>query len=391
MRVALFKLASKRDARGRAARRVGYGAPAWFRYGVVALATIVLCSCSAAIPARGDELVAESDCPVCESGESAGSTCSMGCAACGECGPVAGPYDEYLCDGGDFGTQAAVRKDLGVDGLEPEDTVAHYDTIHGATYVTPSNKVCIYAPRFAAIREVVDVRAAARYEMVEGAIRRAGPELAKERLVPDVKLVSVEPKIDRGNQPPSLIRDRKQPGEVGREQRPGAAIGSLAPYANLQTIRTGELVGLDIVKIARASLAAITWTGIQAPQVLIDNRQAVAEVNVQSPGTLYTLREPTDSRLRLIKLASKHDALPGEEVEFTLRYDNVGDTVIGNVTIVDHLTTRLAYVDESQKSSLQAGFSTAENEGESLTLRWEIGPPLKPGEGGVIQFKTRVK
>ena len=46
-----------------------------------------------------------------------------------------GPRDEYLCDGGDYGFAAAVRKDWQVDGLEEEDTVAHYDTVDGRTVV----------------------------------------------------------------------------------------------------------------------------------------------------------------------------------------------------------------------------------------------------------------
>ena len=34
-------------------------------------------------------------------------------------------------------------------------------------------------------------------------------------------------------------------------------------------------------------------------------------------------------------------ANPGDEVDFTLRFDNVGNQPIGNVTIVDDLTGRL--------------------------------------------------
>jgi uncharacterized repeat protein (TIGR01451 family) len=81
----------------------------------------------------------------------------------------------------------------------------------------------------------------------------------------------------------------------------------------------------------------------------------------------------------------------GEEIEFTLRFDNVGNRVIGNVTIVDNLTTRLEYVPDSQKSSLEANFSTQPNEGDSVVLRWEIIDPLPAGEGGVLQFRARVR
>ena len=70
----------------------------------------------------------------------------------------------------------------------------------------------------------------------------------------------------------------------------------------------------------------------------------MAVVGLKQPGVVYQTDEPGDPRLRLIKCASKHHALPGEEVEFTLRFDNIGDQVIGNVTIIDNLTTRLEYV-----------------------------------------------
>jgi hypothetical protein len=61
------------------------------------------------------------------------------------------------------------------------------------------------------------------------------------------------------------------------------------------------------------------------------------------------------------------------------------------VTILDNLTTRLEYVPESAQSSVKANFSASANDGESLTLRWEILEPLKPGDGGLVRFKCRVR
>ena len=90
-------------------------------------------------------------------------------------------------------------------------------------------------------------------------------------------------------------------------------------------------------------------------------------------------------------MASTSNALPGEEVEFTLRFDNIGDQVIGNVTIIDNLATRLEYVPDTAKSTVDAQFMTKPNDGGSTILRWEITPPIKPGEGGILQFKARVR
>ena len=84
-------------------------------------------------------------------------------------------------------------------------------------------------------------------------------------------------------------------------------------------------------------------------------------------------------------------AEPGDEVAFTIRFDNVGTETIGNVTIIDNLTTRLEYVPETAQCSIPAQFGTQVNEGDSLVLRWEITDPLEPGDGGVIRFTCRVR
>jgi len=396
-------------------------APAWFRYGAIALATAVLCSCTSSKPeyrvahSSGANIRGQSPEPASSQirfmpAETPShltadqisqarrlpdgfqpAPCGPGDCLCCNNAPIRGPNDEYLCDGGDYGLPVGVRADWRIEGLEPQDTIAHYDTVDGRTVVTPSNKLCIYAPRFAAVRQVIDLRAYARYDAAAGAIQPVSPARIDEQEEAASSLAQLEPSIHRVNQPPGLLRDRKQPGELDRDRRLAATIGTLAPYANLQIVRSGEFIGEDRVKIARASLAAITWAGDQAAQVLLNSQRAHAEVSVQSPGTIYHLREPNNPKLRLVKLASTGVAAPGDEVEFTLRFDNVGDRVIGNVTIVDNLTTRLEYVPDSQKSSLPANFTTEPNEGESLILRWEIIEPLQPRQGGVLQFRARVR
>lgn len=399
-------------------------APAWFRYGVIAAAVLTLCSCTVAQPkyrvAGGDSVTVRGQSPDAAAAPSASvpraprplpthltaaqvrqaqclpegfqaAPCTHGGCAC--CGPdaIRGPNDEYLCDGGDVGLPAGIHADWTIHGLEQEDTVAHYDTVDGRTIVTPSNKVCIYAPRFAAIRQVVDPLGYARFDAAGGAVQQVAPVRLDEQEEAIAAAAEIEPSVDRLREPPSLVLEKKHPGELGRDRRVAATIGLLAPYANLEIVRTGEVVGVDRVRIARASLAAISWAGVQAPQVLLDSRQAHADVGLLSPGTIYHVFEPNNPKLRLCKLASTGAAQPGEVVEFTLRYDNVGDRVIGNVTIVDNLTTRLEYVEGSQQSSRAANFSSASNPGDSLVLRWEIKDPLPAGEGGVLQFKARVR
>ncbi|MCC6492503.1 MAG: DUF11 domain-containing protein [Pirellulales bacterium] len=401
-------------------------APAWFRFGVIAAAVLLMCSCrsssgpkyrvatpnGAVIRGQSPDAVGSApssavapaaahlprifaprrmDQAACLPDGSPAAPCAEAGCACCDYGPIRGPSDEYLCDGGDHGLPAAVLKDRTLAGLEQEDAVAHYDTVDGRTVITPSNKVCIYAPRFAAVRKVVDLRAYARYDAAGGTTQQLAPVRINESEEVTTTAALLEPGIHRERQPSSLLRERNQAGELDRDRRAAAIIGVLAPYANLEIVRTGQYVGQDRVELARSSLNAITWTSNQAAQVVFDNRRAQAEVSVQTPGTIYHLLTPNNPRLRLVKLASRGEALPGEEVEFTLRFDNVGDRVIGNVTIVDNLTTRLQYVADSQKSSLKANFSTRPNDGDSLVLRWEIREPVQPGQGGVLQFRARVR
>jgi uncharacterized repeat protein (TIGR01451 family) len=304
---------------------------------------------------------------------------------------LVGPRDEYLCDGGDYGSPAGVRADWAVDGVEQEDTVAHYDTVNGNVVVTPSNRVCIYAPRFAAVRRVESVAAEERRLLI--GVAEDDINLAKaQKAQPVAKLTQRHAvAIDLGEQPANLFRSRQQAGGLEDLLATMDANSTLAVYAELQIIRTGEVVGSEQAKLERSVQNAVTWSGDQAVQVVIENKQAIAAVGVKQPGVVYENGEPSSPRLRLVKLASTNHALPGEKIEFTLRFDNIGDQQIGNVTIIDNLATRLEYVAQSAKSSVEAGFSAVPNGEGSTVLRWEIKDPVKPAEGGILQFTCRVR
>jgi uncharacterized repeat protein (TIGR01451 family) len=313
-----------------------------------------------------------------------------GCMACNE-RAVVGPSDEYLCDGGDFGLPAGVRADWTVDGVEQEDTVAHYDTVSGNVIVTPSNRVCIYAPRFAAVRRVESVAAEERRLLI--GVATDDINLAKaQKAQPVAKLTQRHAvAIDLGEQPANLFRTRQQAGGLEDLLATIDVNSTLAAYAELSIIRAGEVVGSEQPKLERSVQNAVTWSGDQAVQVVIANKQAIAAVGVKQPGIVYENGEPSSPRLRLVKLASTNHALPGEEVEFTLRFDNIGDQEIGNVTIVDNLATRLEYVPQSAKSSVGAGFSAVPNGEGSTVLRWEIKDAVKSAAGGILQFTCRVR
>lgn len=337
--------------------------------------------------------IAGASCPVgtCETGN-----CPIGCgpAACpptNQCAPhLRGPRDEYLCDGGDYGERVDVNPDWSIDGLEQEDTIAHFDTLDGEVCVCPSNKVCIYAPRFGAVRRVVNVSQGVQREFINVYEEDLSLSVAGRKDLAATSLQQVPPAIGIGDNPPSLLINRMQPGELEARVVVRELKSMIKPYCNLQVIKLGIHDNAEKLWLAKAIVSALTWTGDQAAQVAIESKAASVLIGSVSPGVIYTGKEGKPC-LRLIKCASCDNARPGEEIEFTLRFDNIGGQVIGNVTIVDNLTTRLEYVPDTAEASVEANFSTKKNDVGSLILRWEIDEPLKPGEGGILQFKVKVR
>lgn len=413
--------------------------PMWWRYMLIAAATLILCSCSS--PATRTNLTADKTlldesranesapgmlsantsphsgaqeyvvhdqpsaepgavggvaCPTCNGGPCNDAMCNGG--ACGGApmaldpyGPLPGPADEYLCDGGDFETPAGVTKNGEIKGLEPEDAIGHYTAADGHVYVTPSNRVCVYAPRFAAVRRVVDVVSHEQPVFVNAALEAEGPAKAAKTLPPIQAKQRHAVSVDLGQRPPSLFRQRQQAGGLENLQAAMDAYTSLGPYADLQLIRTGEVSAAEKPRLERAMESAKTLVGDQAPQVAFGVKMAEAEVGIKQPGLIYQTNGPNHPRLRLCKLASCGNALPGEEIEFTLRFDNVGDQVIDRVTIADNLAARFEYIPGSAKTSLDAQLTDQPNDNGSSVLIWEMKDPLKPGAGGILRFKVRVR
>ena len=327
-------------------------------------------------------------CPACTSG----SVC-LGDANCFECNACnfIGPPDEYICDGGDDGMPVGVRADWTIDGLEEEDTIAHYDTLDGEVVVQPSNRVCLYAPRFAAVRRAIGPRIDQQNDVVGSLADELALVGAHDAQEPATSIQRHAVHVEVGEQPVSVFRQRQQVGELKLRVAVLEDVGRVAPYANISIVRSGVLENHEKAWLAERIETAHTWTGDQAVQVIVDNLEMVTLVGEQQVGEIFGQKEPDRPRLRLCKLASTGNAQPGQVVEFTLRYDNIGDQEIGNVTIVDNLSPRLEYVADSAKSTRQAEFVTEPNETGSLVLRWEIKEPLGPGEGGVLQFQTTVR
>ncbi len=302
------------------------------------------------------------------------------------------PKDEYLRDGGDEGVPVGVGKQWEVQGLGMEDAVAHYDTLDGRTVVEPSNKVYIYAPRFGAVRQVVGLVSNEECQRVGGVYT---PEKLSTpttlQLVTNAKQ-NVQPGDEISARPPVALRRKQGKDILSSAIGPRAFQDAFKPYENIAVIRMGVMEAADMPFLARGSTAAITWSHTQSVQVMLDQRSAMCEVKYDKSDMIYTVSEPPGKpKLRLVKVASTSIAKPGDEVDFTLRFDNIGNQTIGNVTIIDSLNTRLEYIADSAQCSVEAKFLTEPNEGGSVVVRCEVTDPIKAGQGGILRFRCRVR
>jgi uncharacterized repeat protein (TIGR01451 family) len=287
---------------------------------------------------------------------------------------------------------AAVTSTGEIAGLEQEDTVAHYVTVDGRRVVEPSSKVCIYAPRFAAVRKVQATFADEQVLQPIGIgqpLQLAGA-IETEGAIGNTQNVRLGRHFaaNKTQGYNTTVSD----GALSRVVGPVGFENAFMPYEDLAIIRTGKLDQREAARLIEAATAAITWTHEQAVQIVVDEQAATEAVSDEQVEVTFTIDDPAGpANIRVIKIASTDAALSGDIVDFTIRLDNLGGKPVGNVTLVDNLTTRLEYVEESAQSSLEAKFTTEENDGGSLVLRWDFGEPLVPRDGGLVRFKCRVR
>ncbi|MCL6502545.1 MAG: hypothetical protein K6T86_07655 [Pirellulales bacterium] len=302
------------------------------------------------------------------------------------------PPQEYLCDGGDQAAGVTLSPQWQLSGVDPQDTVAHYDSWDGRTLVEASNQVCIYAPKFGAVRTVTGLGASETRVLPAGVVLPDFLVQQDEYERAATSLQRYQAKTDLGTRLPAAYHSRQYDGVVSTNLHGQAYQDALLPYANLRVLRDGTMDQAEKARLTELTRAAAVWQAEQQVQVILDGMAAVEVVLDRQVEAVYTVRDPRKNpKLRLIKIASTDHAAVGEEVEFIIRFDNVGDQAIGNIVIVDNLVTRLEYIPGSAQASRDATFTVEENESRSLLLRWEFAEPLEPGEGGLVHFKCRVR
>jgi uncharacterized repeat protein (TIGR01451 family) len=302
------------------------------------------------------------------------------------------PKGEYLRDGDDKGLPAAVRPDWQVLGLEMEDTIAHFDTVDGRTLVAPSNEVQIYAPRFGAVRQVLGVVENETTDRLSGIHNPTKITQYDETRIVATGKQNLQPRKETGTKHATTFRTKQSDGVVSNTVKLQGFRNAYKAYEDLAVVRYGMLLESEGAVLAKGVAAAVTWERKQSVEIILDKQAAMADVSNQRLETVYTVKSPPGNpKLRVVKVASTSFAEPGDTIAFTIRFDNVGNQAIGNVTVIDNLTPRLEYVPNSTQCSLGAKFSTQPNDGGSEVLRWEITDPVPVGRGGVIRFDCRVR
>lgn len=300
--------------------------------------------------------------------------------------------DEYLYDGGD--RDLPVRYDqFRRLGLDTEDTAAEYTDHRGERHVKPSNRVAVYSPRFASVRTI----GTAVSDSSAGRLGSVQEELAVTRI--DGKRGTAN---HRQRRTPDNVRVRSRGSgvDVDRRNVTAAHITRLAahrfrikPVENLVFLQSGELKNTEEAILATGIQAAAAWTRKESP-VLLASRQQSDEVSVKAKFQEYVGLEDmrkTPGELRIVKLADKKSAQTGEVVTFTIRYDNLGDRELHHVRILDNLTPRLEYIEDSATSDRAGRLVVEDNLEGSLVLKFEVKDPLPGRSGGVVTFKAKVR
>ena len=307
-----------------------------------------------------------------------------------------GRAGEYLVSGNDADKPAYVEDNSWVvHNFGSGDTVAHFDTLGGHVIVEPSNPVHIYAPRFRAIRKVEGL-------LLEGQV--TGLVAARNRQVLNQNKETLQTTFTEQESGIRYARTQEQINSMDGQRRSTGieTTQKLVGYDNVQVVDSDGMVllqrtfgfgGALRTQLERGAENARAWQTNEGLRIQVSELAPLVMTGIDGAAVYFQVedKQSRTSQLRLIKVASKESAQPGEIIEFTLRFDNVGNQLIGNVTILDDLMGRLEFLPGTAVASLASGFSSQINVGGSLTLRFEITDPLSPGDFGVIRFQCRVR
>jgi uncharacterized repeat protein (TIGR01451 family) len=307
--------------------------------------------------------------------------------------PVCEPQlwgDEYLCDGGDRGLPVHYHG-LEIAGLETEDTVAEFTNHRGEKFVEPSTRVCLYAPQFASVRSSTMPELGLQVDRAAGAHDGRPTAGLQSRHIAH---------LEQQNDQAVGIDIRSRVSGLDRLLSTDAMSQVAAAVNHVKLINLFEdraffrRVQLDQTQelyLAYGLQSAVEWTRDLSPVIVaVDagGQEVTANFKVEE---YVGVDEKCPGDLKIIKLADKHIAKPGDVVTFTIHYDNIGERELTSVRIIDNLTPRLELMEGSADSDREGRLDVADNGEGSLVLTFALSEPLPGKSGGTITFQARVR
>ena len=265
--------------------------------------------------------------------------------------PILGPkkpLEEILPDGGDVGARVGIDPEGKLGGLDPTDTAAEYRYGNSPRRVTISNRVCLFAPRFAVLRQ--ESQPAAEAAAVVPA--RADTALAQ-----------------------AVLFNRERSDLTWNS----TALGGY--HVKVGVRGTQSRIGVAAVERVEGVAATGAVEGVQVRAAVVEVATATQVNNCCRP----------DQPLVVTKFVDPKAPNVGDVVTFALKYENYGTRPIGEIVIADSLASRLEYIPGSAQTDRPVVFTIQANEVYSAVLRWELKGELMPGQSGLIRFQARVR
>jgi len=315
----------------------------------------------------------------------------VGISAFGGVAGIAPRSDEYLCDGGDRTPPVHYDRTFR-HGLDSEDTVGEWSDPAGGHHVTPSNKVCVYAPRFGEVRSfTLPVGGTSVEQLVSANDVTHGAGL-DARTYLDAKVQKTKLDATRVRTRASGLETERSISGFEQAEMASLNLQDVPPIVNLTFLHRGELNRGEEAFLAKGIQSAVVWTRTEFPVIAatdVSAQEIRAEFRPSEIVGLEDMGRP--GQLRVIKIADKGSASVGEVITFTIRYDNLGDKPVHNVRVIDNLTPRLELIEGSATSDRKGRLDIEPNGEGSFVLTFVVEDELPGKTGGTVTFQARVK
>jgi uncharacterized repeat protein (TIGR01451 family) len=299
--------------------------------------------------------------------------------------------DEYVCDGGDKnlpvhyeGTNRA--------GLDAEDTIAEFKDDTGKMHVKATNEACVYAPRFGEVRTATLPQEGLAVDRAAGHQDKMAVVDVDARTVLDEKVQSDEPWGMETRARASGVEKRDIDVQMHQARSAETHVSLLNAYEDFRFIREGQFDRANPAVVALGVTASQEWADGRRPIIMAkDDSGQIVQGRFTAQDYTGVEDRRTPGELKLLKVADKESAHPGDIVTFTIRFDNVGGRELQAIRIVDNLSPRLDYIEGSISCNLDGRVDVEENGFGGKLLTFEFDNALPGNTGGYISFQCRVR